>query len=510
MTETQERDMVAELLIPEIGELLAAGKAEEVAAALAELRDPEVADVLSELDHDQRARAFEVLPVDRAADIFDFLEQHQQEAIVEHVHDDHLATVFNEMDVDDRVEFLEDAPDEVVDATLALMKPEQRQQTERVLEYPEESVGRLITTEYLTLRPEWTVRQSLDHLREHGEQAETLHTLYVVDDHDRLIDHIRLRRLVLASAGQTCEELREGQVVSLNAEEDREEAVRVMERYDLPVLPVVDRDGVLLGIVTFDDVAEVAEEEITEDMHKMGGLEALTTPYISTSIAELVRKRGVWLMLLFVGGLLTVFAMSYFHDQLEEMAILALFVPLIIASGGNSGSQAATLIIRSLAIGEVRTSDWLRVLRREMVSGLVLGSLLGVLGLIVASLVTFFMPGGGVWPHAVHVGFAIGTAVVGVILVGVTVGSMLPIALESLGLDPAAVSTPFVATIVDVTGLVIYFLVAMTILLGVYPSLALDLYAASVENLLDGMASAKEAAAASGLAEIAANAAQEH
>jgi len=464
MAETQDRDMVAELLIPEIGELLTAGKTEEVAAALAELRDPEVADVLRELGDAQRARAFSVLPIDRAADIFDFLEQHEQEAIVEHVDDDHLATVFNEMDVDDRVEFLEDAPDAVVDATLALMEDDQREETRRVLDYPEESVGRLITTEYLTLHPRWTVTQALEHIRAEGDHAETLHTLYVVDDHDRLIDHIRLRRLVLAGADQRCEELREGQVVSLDAEADREEAVRVMERYDLPVLPVVDSDGVLVGIVTFDDVADVAEEEITEDMHKMGGMEALDTPYISASIGQMVRKRGVWLMLLFLGGLLTVFAMSYFHEQLEAVAMLALFVPLIIASGGNSGSQAATLIIRSMAIGEVRTADWFRVLQRELVSGLVLGSLLGAMGLIVASLVAYFMPGGGQWPAAMHVGFAIGTAVVGVVLTGVTVGSMLPIALETLGVDPATSSTPFVATIVDVAGLLIYFAVAIAIL----------------------------------------------
>lgn len=466
MAETQDREMVAELLIPEIGELLSAGKSDEVAAALAELRDPEVADVLSELDHDQRARAFEVLPVERAADIFDFLEQHQQEAIVEHVHDDHLATVFNEMDVDDRVEFLEDAPDDVVDATLALMEPDERQETERVLEYPEESVGRLITTEYLTLRPEWTVRQALAHIRAEGEEAETLHTLYVVDDRNRLIDYIRLRRLVLADGDQICRELGEGQVVSLNVAEDREEAVRVMERYDLPVLPVVDSDGLLVGIVTFDDVADVAEEEITEDMHMMGGLSALDAPYTATGVLAMFRKRGVWLMILFFGGLLTITAMSAFQGELQDHAILALFVPLIIASGGNSGSQAATLIIRSMAVGEVMRRDWLAVLRRELVSGLMLGSMLGLVGLAVATAVALLLPAESPpgFPGALHVGFAIGTAVVGVVITGVVVGSMLPFALEALNLDPATCSTPFVATIVDVTGLVIYFAVAMTIL----------------------------------------------
>lgn len=465
MAQTHE-DMVAELLLPEIQQSLEQSRWSEASEALDELLDPEVADVLVGLPAELRVKGFTLLPPERAAVVFDFFEQDVQESLIEQLSEEQVAAVFRRMDVDDRVDFLASAPEEVAQSTLALLDPQERAQTEQVLAYPEQSVGRLITPDYLTLRPEWTVAKALAHIREHGEHAETLHTLYVVDDQGRLIDHIRLRTLVLARVDQTCEELREGQVVALNAQEDRESAVRMMDRYDLPVLPVVDSQGVLVGVVTFDDMADVAAEETTEDIHKLGGMAALDQAYLSTSIVELVRKRGVWLLLLFFGELLAVTAMGFFHKHLEEMMILALFIPLIIASGGNSGSQAATLIIRALAVGEVKLTDWWRIFHRELSSGLVLGSMLGIAGLVVGSLIAFYLPSAGIdgLPAALHIGFAIGTSVVGVVVTGVLTGSMLPFALQSVGLDPATCSTPFVATIVDVTGLVIYFLVAVLVL----------------------------------------------
>jgi magnesium transporter len=411
--------------------------------------------------------AFGLLPRARRPDVFSYFDHEQQVQLVEALSDEQVAHIINGMDPDDRVEFFEDASEDLVDDLLELMRPREREETERLLEYPEESIGRLVTTDYLVLRPNWTVREALAHIRNHGAGAETLQSLYLVDEAGRLLDHIALRQLVLADPRTRCDQLREGHVVSLRAEEDREEAVRVMERYDLPVLPVVDADGRLVGIVTFDDVADVAAEEATEDIHKLGGMEALDTTYFSTSLLKLVRKRGLWLVVLFLGGLLTIGAMGAFEGQIERQAILALFVPLIIASGGNSGSQAATLIIRALAVGELGLGDWLKTLRRELLSGLLLGSALGVTGLIVASIVAWFMqdaaarnPGA-----ALHVGFAIGTAVVGVVVTGVVVGSMLPFLLEKLDLDPATCSTPFVATIVDVAGLLIYF-TTVTVILG--------------------------------------------
>ncbi len=459
-------DMVTELLLPEMQQMLADGRTREVREALEELLDPEVADLLRGLAPPQRAAAFRLLSGERAADVFDFLEQDDQEALIDELSDEQVAAVFNEMDTDDRVDFLEDAPSDLARSTLDLLEPEARAETERSLEWPAESVGRLMTPRYITVRPAWTVEQTLEQLRDSGRHAETLHTLYLIDDAGNLIDHIRLRELVLAAPDQTCEHLREGSVVSLNAQDDRETAVRMMQRYDLPVLPVVDQDNVLVGIVTFDDVADVAAEETTEDIHKLGGMEALGRSYFSASLADLIRKRGLWLMVLFFGGLLTVTAMGFFHKQLQETAILALFVPLIIASGGNSGTQAATLMVRSLAVGELRPADWWRILGRELASGLVLGSILGVIGLVVATLVAWWLPaaGAGALSAALHVGFAIGTAIVGVVITGVVTGAMLPLGLEWIGVDPAACSTPFVATVVDFAGLVIYFLVAMIVL----------------------------------------------
>jgi len=458
--------MVSELLIPEIVELLAAGKADEVAEAMAQLRDPEVADVLRKLTEEQRALAFAALPPQRAADVFGFLEQPEQEAIVEHVDDGHMATVFNEMDTDDRVEFFADAPDDVVDAALARMEPEERKETEKILEYPEESVGRLIVTDFLTLRAEWTVARALDHIRANGEEVDTLQTLYVVDDQDRLLDMIRLRRLVLAGADELCQSLCEGQVVSLNELDDREEAVRVMERYDLPVLPVVNQAGVLVGIVTFDDMADVAEEEATEDFHKLGGMAALDQGYMVTGLFEMVKKRVGWLAILFAAGLLTVMAMSGFEEHIDKLPLLAVFVPLIIATGGNSGFQAATLMTRAFALKEVQPNDWRKVFVRELASGVVLGGMLAVLGFVLATLVGMWMYRGDeiVVARSMHIGMAVGLSVIGVVVFGNMVGSLLPFVMQSIGADPATSSTPFVATIVDVCGLLIYFSIATAVL----------------------------------------------
>ncbi len=453
--------MTAELVTPVIEQLLADRNVGQIRQALAELRDPEVADVLEQLEPRQQAVVFRLVPQDRRPEIFTHLELEDQEDLVEDLNDEQVAEIFNEMDPDDRVDFLEDVDEEVAEQTLALMEPEERAETEAILEYPEESVGREMTPDFLTVQPHWTVDDTLAYIREQGEDAETLDTLYVVDDAGQLIDYVRLRALVLGSPHDRIEALRRGDVVALDAHDDRERAVEVMEKYDLPVIPVVDA-GRLVGIVTFDDIADVAEEEVTEDMQKMGGMAALDEPYRSSTIWELVVKRVVWLMVLFGGGLLTVWAMGGFRDSIEKYVVLALFVPLIIASGGNSGSQAASLMIRSLAIGELLVADWKMVLRREIVSGLLLGSILGVCGLVsgavAASLVG--VDDKPIWLY----GFAIGTAVVGVVVMGTLTGSMLPFLMKRIGLDEATSSTPFVATIVDVAGLILYFVVTNVIL----------------------------------------------
>ncbi len=457
--------IVAELVTPEIQQMLELRQVSEARQSMADLLDVEVADILHALPTELQAMAFRILPRDRAADVFPYVERELQERLVESLSDQQLGQIFDEMDPDDRVEFLEDADDELVASLMAAMRPEEREETEKILEYPEESIGRLATPDYLTVRPDWGIGQALEHVRRYGKEAETVHTLYVVDSDGKLLDHVALRDIVTSDPSTTCEQLRRGQTVSLLAADDREEAVRTMERYDIPVLPVVDADGTLVGIVTFDDVADVAEEEVTEDIQKLGGMQALEEPYLSATLFSLVRKRVIWLVVLFGGGLLTVSAMGVFEEQLQKLAILALFVPLIIASGGNSGSQAATLIIRAMAIGEVTLGDWLRVFFRELASGLLMGLMIGILGLLTAMLSTtlfsFELPGS---ISAVRVGLTIGLSLIGVITIGTLIGSMLPLLLRRIGLDPATSSTPFVATIVDVAGLVIYFALAVSIL----------------------------------------------
>ena len=460
MTQAEHNPMTAELVGPVIDQLFDEHQMGQVKAALAELQDPEVADVLEAMEPSRQAVVFRLLDEPRRAEVFAHLEQDHQEVLVEALNDEQVGAIFNEMDPDDRVDFLEEVDDEKAEQLLELMEPEERAETEGLLEYPEESVGREMTPDFLTVKREWTVADALAHIREHGREAETIHTLYVVDREDRLIDHVKLKSVLLGSPFDRMEVLREGKIVALDARDDREAAVGVMERYDLPVLPVVD-GGKMVGIVTFDDIADVAEEEVTEDMHKMGGMAALEEPYRSATLMELVRKRVVWLMVLFFGGILTVWAMGGFKESIEKYVILALFVPLIIASGGNSGSQAASLMIRSLAIGELAVGDWKMVFRREVVSGLLLGSVLGVCGLIAGSVAAVMV---GTEEAAWVYGFAIGTSLVGVVMMGTLTGSMLPFFLKKMGLDEATSSTPFVATIVDVGGLVLYFVVASVVL----------------------------------------------
>ncbi len=460
---SEDRVDLGRLLAPEIGDLLDAGRRREARQALLDLHDAEIADVLSELPDQRVAVAFRILPQDRAAEVFTDLDPDQQERLLEDLNNEQLARLFNEMDPDDRVDLFEEMPGEVVAKLLALMAPEERRTTQIILGYPPESIGRLMTPDYVTVRNEWTIGQAMAHIRKYGHDAETLHTVYVIDHRGKLAGYVRLRELVLAEEEATVESIANPSVVFLPADEDREEAVRVMERYDLPVLPVVNRHQLMVGIVTFDDVADVAAEEATEDIQKLGGMEALGGPYMAAGVFTLVRKRGVWLMILFGGGLLTVTAMGYFEEAIQKYAVLALFVPLIIASGGNSGSQAASLIIRSLAIGEVAIGDWFRVLRRELVSGLLMGLVLGGIGMLCA-LFAAAMSAGADPNQQWQIGLAIGITVVAVVTAGTIVGSMLPFILEAVGIDPATGSTPLVATIIDVSGLIIYFTVALLIL----------------------------------------------
>jgi len=365
---------------------------------------------------------------------------------------------------DERTRLLEEMPATATKQLLALLSPEERAVAVRLLGYPEDSIGRLMTPDYLAVRADWTVQQCLDHIRAHGRDSETLNVIYVVDERGRLVDDLRIRQLLLAPPDARVAAISDGKFASLRASDDQESAIRVFQEYDRVALPVTDSDGVLLGIVTVDDVLDVAAEEATEDIQKIGGTEALEEPYMATRLGALVRKRAKWLVVLFLGEMFTATAMGWFEKEIARAVVLALFVPLIISSGGNSGSQAATLVIRAMALGEVTLRDWWKVMRREIQCGLLLGGILGGIGLVrVAAWQGLFDLYGAHWAL---VGLTVAAALVGVVLWGTLVGSMLPFILRAAGLDPAVSSAPFVATLVDVTGLVIYFTVALLLLRG--------------------------------------------
>jgi magnesium transporter len=321
-----------------------------------------------------------------------------------------------------------------------------------------------MTPVYLTIRKDWTVTEGLDHVREYGRDSETLNWIYVVDERGRLLDDIRIRELFFTPLETKVSELMDENFVALSVTDDQESAVGIFKKYDRFALPVLNPEGHLVGIVTIDDVLDVADEEATEDIQKLGGTEALGEPYLNISLLQMVKKRSTWLVILFLGEMLTATAMGFFQKEIARAVVLALFVPLIISSGGNSGSQAATLIIRAMALNEVTLRDWWRVMRREILSGFMLGSLLGSIGFCRIAIWSLFTNLYG--PHWLLVAIAVGISLVGVVLWGTLSGSMLPFVLRRLGIDPATSSAPFVATLVDVTGLVIYFSVALLILKG--------------------------------------------
>jgi magnesium transporter len=408
---------------------------------------------------------FRILPREQATLAFAYLPLERQTELVQMFADEQLVRLLNEMHPDDRTRLLEELPPEVTKRALATLSPSELKIARQLLGYPEDSAGRYMTPEYVAIRPDMTVAEALEFIRTHGKDRETINVVYVTDERGKLLDDVRLSTLVLADPHAHVSDLEDQAIVSLPATARLEEVVQAFEKYDRVALPVTDTRGVLLGIITVDDVLDVAEAEATRDIQKLGGSEALEAPYLQIGLMDMVRKRAGWLSALFLGEMLTATAMGYFEHEIARAVVLALFVPLIISSGGNSGSQATSLIIRALALGELRLHDWWRVLRREIASGLMLGSILGSIGLARILL----------WParqrvygeHYAMVGITVALSLVGVVLFGSLCGAMLPFLLRRIGLDPATASAPFVATLVDVTGLVIYFSVASVVLKGV-------------------------------------------
>jgi magnesium transporter len=424
----------------------------------------DVATLLTALSIEDQVVVFRVLPRKDAAAVFEYLSQEAKESLLKAMAQEDVAALLNNMAPDDRTLFLEELPAEATRQLLALLTPAERSVAATLLGYPERSVGRLMTPHYIAVRDHWTVREVLDYVRAHGQDSETLNVIYVVDDHGLLIDDVRIREFLLAPLERHVSELMDRRFVALKATDAQDNAVAVFRQYDRTALPVTDTVGMLIGIVTIDDVLDVAEATATREIQRIGGSEALDEPYISIAFWRMIQKRAGWLTALFLGEMLTATAMGAFEAEISKAVVLALFVPLIISSGGNSGSQAATLVIRALALGEVTIRDWWQVMRREIFAGLALGAILGSIGFLRITLWSAFSDIYG--PHWLLVAITVSCSLVGVVLWGTLSGSLLPFLLKRLGFDPAASSAPFVATLVDVTGLVIYFSVALVVLRG--------------------------------------------
>ena len=456
--------MLGNLLKPELEELLQAKDYAALRDALSDMHPADVAEVIEDLPPEGSGIVFRVLRRETAATVFEYLSVDQQTEVVSTLGTEQLMGLLNEMAPDDRTRLFEELPAEVTKRALTTLRPEELKVARQLLGYPEDSAGRYMTPDYVALKPGMTAGEALDYIRQYGKGAETLNVVYVVDEKGRLLDDLRLADLVMAASTRTLSEMDDQHVFSIPATADREEVVKAFEKYDRVALPVTDSQGILVGIITVDDVLDVAEKEATEDIHGLGGVEALDAPYFDVSFFAMVKKRGGWLSLLFLGEMLTATAMTAFQGELEKAIVLNLFLPLIISSGGNSGSQATSIIIRSLALEEVRLRDWWRVASRELASGLTLGLLLGGIGFIRIWIWArvFHLYG----PHFTLVGAAVGISLVGVVLYGNLVGSMLPFILRRLGFDPAKASAPFVATLVDVSGLIIYFEVAKALFRG--------------------------------------------
>ena len=405
-----------------------------------------------------------ILPHDLATEVFEYLSVEDQEKLVQALGNEQVARILNEMPPDDRTALLEELPSAATQKLLNLLSPNERKIAADLLGYPKDSIGRRMTPEYIAIQQSWTVAEVFAHLRKVGRERESLNQLYVVDEKGRLVDSVRLRNLVVAEINTPVGELLDHQVFALRATDDQETAVAAFKKYDRTILPVLDSKDVLVGVVTVDDVLDVAEQEATEDIQKMGGMEALDAPYLKIAMLSMVKKRAGWLSILFISEMFTATAMGYFENELAKAAVLALFLPLILSSGGNSGSQATSLIIRAMAVRDVTLRDWWRVLRRELMAGVALGAVLAVIVLVRI----FHWPGKETLytTHYPLVAATVALSLVGVVLWGSVVGSMLPFLLRRLGFDPAASSAPFVATLVDVTGIVIYFTVAYHILRG--------------------------------------------
>lgn len=454
------------LLAPDIQALLDEA-ADTLAQETAELHPADLAAAAELIAADRLPALLRALPAERAAAVLEYLGPERQAEVLTALPAAEAAPLLAAMTPDERADALAGLDAGRAGSILAAIPASARAETERLLQYEPDTAGGLMTTEFLALPAGLSVEEALQQIRAlaRGGRKEMLYAVYGLDAAGAVVGVASLKELLAAAEGAHLADVMRGDVQSVPPDASRAEVARLTSTYDLVALPVLDRDRRPLGVVTVDDVIDAIEEEQTDDVHKLGGLQAIDEPYLRSGLAHLLRKRAGWLSALFLGEMLTATAMGHFEGEIAHAVVLALFVPLIISSGGNSGSQATSLVIRAMALREVRLRHWLRVARRELVIGLGLGVILGLLGVarvLVWQALGFYDYG----PHHVLVALTVGLALVGVVTFGSVTGAMLPFLLRRLGFDPASASAPFVATLVDVSGLVIYFSVALLLLRG--------------------------------------------
>jgi magnesium transporter len=419
----------------------------------------ELRDAWAVLDLDERSDGLKLLEQEDAEELFVSLSAHDQMRLLLHWRPGKRRSWIRLLEPDDAADVVQDAPEDRRGELMQLLDEPTRKEVQALLAYEEDEAGGLMNTRYARLRPNMSADEAIAYLRRQAKTTlETIYTAYVIDFDQKLVGVVSLRDLLSAAPTKKVADIMETDVVRANDEMDQETLSRLFAEHDLTVIPVVDKDGIMKGIVTVDDIVDVVQEEATEDAQKFGGMEALEQPYMQSTLREMIQKRGVWLTVLMVGEMLTATAMGFFEHAIDKVVVLALFIPLIISSGGNSGSQASTLVIRAMALGEVRARDWWRVMRREVTTGAALGGVLGVIGFIRIMM----------WHVIAHaygetwwlLGFTVGFSLWGVVMFGTIAGSMLPFVLRRMGADPASASAPFVATLVDVTGVLLYFGIA--------------------------------------------------
>jgi magnesium transporter len=444
--------MLKELLAPEIGELIAARRWAELRDVLEDWPAPEIADLLLALPKPDRVLLFRALSRADAAETFSYLDVEQQDALLMELTDEETRGLLADLPPDDRTHLLEELPGRATQRLLNLLGARDRKEATWLLGYPEDSVGRLMTPDYVAVRPEWTVEQALRHLRARGPRSETVNMVYVVDERWHLLDDIELRRLILAEPETLVSEVMDGSVASIPAAVEREEAVNLIRRYDLIALPVVDSDGVLVGIVTVDDVMDVVEEEATEDFHRVGSVGPIRTSLREAGVAFLYRRRIGWLMALVFVNIFSGAGLAAFESVIEANVALVFFLPLLIGSGGNAGAQSSTLMVRALATGDVRAGDWFRLLGKELAVALAMGLTMALGVAAIASL------------RAPEVMMVVGLTMTISVVFGSLFGLSLPFLLTRLDMDPATASAPLITSIADIAGVLIYMSIATWLL----------------------------------------------